>query len=74
MKKKRKKSKSKVITKYIKPVEADFSSKVKDEIKDLQERKAKIGGGFRGTLQKAQINKAIYSVPLNPPPIFAFLS
>ena len=42
------------------PTTIDFSSKVKDEIKDLQERKAKIGGGFRGTLQKAQINKAIY--------------
>jgi hypothetical protein len=62
MAKKRKKSKTKpkVITRYIKPVETDFSPKIKDEIKELQEKKAKIGGGFRGTLQKATINRAIY--------------
>jgi hypothetical protein len=42
------------------PKEEDLTPKLKEEIKELQEKKALQPKGFHGFLSKARINKAIY--------------
>ena len=44
-----------------KPREADYSGQVKKEIAELEQKKAQQGGGFRGFLRKAAINKQIHN-------------
>lgn len=39
----------------------DDSKKVKEEIAELEAKKSQVGGGWRGFLQKAGINKEIYN-------------
>lgn len=62
MVKRRKKQKLKVIYKNLKPsvpVIKDETPALKNEIKDLEAKKAQAPKGFKGFLYKAQINKAI---------------
>jgi hypothetical protein len=58
MGKKKHKAKTKII--YREHKEDDLTPKIREEIKALQEKKALVPKGFRGTLQKMNINKAIY--------------
>lgn len=60
MTKKHHKHKTKVIYRESKHPEEDLTPKLKEEIKQLQEKKALQPKGFHGFLAKARINKAIY--------------
>lgn len=57
-KKNKKKAHKKTISKPI--IKEDYSPKIKSEIKDLEEKRTKLGSGFRNTLRRMALNKQIH--------------